>query len=408
MADNFYYVEGSSSVKNLIKTLVTEITQNAGIYNWELVYPSVLSSLGSAGASESVDLITDGSTTTKVITQYSVTSQNDKCILKTETTYGKTFYLKIDRMKGDLTNEEKQALVEFESLHTYWEPRALSASHRTDAQVLEIMAGVSDEWTASGNFNAYLGAKTKGGALNNMVLQISTELNSAGNDIVIDSNYKHRLSWYKKIPAGIKDFLPVQYWINITKDSINLVLRGDPSADVAPYDNYLTGYAYMGALKPVEDSAITDDIYNFGITTSSDVQPSYSQAYGERTATGITDVCMIANKAGLPYQPHYPAFYATNPFMDKCNVEGSRWNHKKHQFSDITLVHPVDMERGKMINVLAGDASSIYDMDKLAYKKDTADEEYYKKFKITAPYHFLNNSANINYCVAIRCYKTTV
>ncbi len=109
----------------------------------------------------------------------------------------------------------------------------------------------------------------------------------------------------------------------------------------------------------------------------------------------------------MPYQPHYPAFYATNQFMDKCNVEGSRWNHKKHQFSDITLVHPVDMERGKMINVLAGDASAIYDMDKLVYKKDTEEEEYYKKFKLTAPFHFLNNSANRNYCIAIRCYKAT-
>jgi hypothetical protein len=237
---------------------------------------------------------------------------------------------------------------------------------------------------------------------------MSDKLNTAGDDIVIANDYNHRLAWYRKVQSGIKDFLPVQYWINVTNDSINLVLRGDPSADVDPYKNYLTSYAYIGALKPVEDSATTDDIYNFGITTSSDVQPSYSKAYGERTATGITDVCMMANKIGLPYQPHYPAFYATNPFMDKCNVEGSRWNHKKHQFSDITLVHPVDMERGKMINVLAGDASSIYDMDKLAYRKDTAEEEYYKKFKLTAPYHFLNNSANVNYCVAIRCYKTTV
>lgn len=174
-----------------------------------------------------------------------------------------------------------------------------------------------------------------------------------------------------------------------------------------PYENYLTSYAYIGALKPIEDSATTDDQYNFGITTSSDIEPNYAKAYGERTATGVTDVCMLANKIGMPYQPHYPAFYATNPFMDKCNVEGSRWNHKKHQFSDITLVHPVDMERGKMINVLAGDASSIYDMDKLAYKKDTEEEEYYKKFKITAPFNFLNNSTNINYCIAIRCYKTT-
>jgi hypothetical protein len=65
------------------------------------------------------------------------------------------------------------------------------------------------------------------------------------------------------------------------------------------------------------------------------------------------------------------------------------------------------MERGKMINVLVGDASSIYDADKLVYLKDTDQEESYKKFKITAPFSFLNNSANINYCLAIRCYKSS-
>lgn len=406
MAENFYYVEGNSSVKNLVKNLVKEITQNAGVYNWELVYPSSFDSIGAAASSSTINLITDGSTTTLVQTSFAVGATKDKCILKTVTSYGKTFYLKIDRLGSDLSQEEKQALKDFTSLHSY--SNGYNTVTRTDAQVLEMMAGVSPTWSKSGDYNMYVSAKTKSNAINNIVMQIGTELNEAGDDIIITKDYNHRLAWYRKVQPTIKDFLPVQYWINVTKDSINLVLRGDPSADVAPYKNYLTSYAYIGALKPVEDSAATDDQYNFGITTSSDIQPPYNQSYGERTATGVTDLCMIANKIGLPYQPHYPAFYATNPFMDKCNVEGSRWNNKKHQFSDITLVHPVDMERGKMINVLAGDASSIYDMDKLAYKKDTVDEEYYKKFKITAPYHFLNNSANVNYCVAIRCYKATV
>lgn len=404
--ENFYYVEGNSSVKNLVKSIVEEITQNAGIYNWELVYPASIESIGAAAEGRTVNLITDGSTTTLVETTYNVVGANDKCILKATTSNGKSFYLKIDRLAADLSQAEKQALIDFQDLHSYY--NGAGTSHRTDAEVLEVMAGVSPRWSKSGDYDMYVSAKTKGNAINNIIMAIGTELKASGDDIVIANDYTHRLAWYRKVQPNIKDFLPVEYWINVTKDSINLVLRGDPSADVAPYRNYLTSYAYIGALKPIEDSATTDDIYNFGITTSSDIQPSYSQAYGERTATGITDVCMIANKIGLPYQPHYPAFYATNPFMDKCNVEGSRWNHKKHQFSDITLVHPVDMERGKMINVLAGDASSISDMDKLAYKKDTVDEEYYKRFKITAPYHFLNNSANVNYCVAIRCYKAAV
>lgn len=408
--DNFYFVEGNSSVKDLVKTLVTEITQNSGIYKWDLVYPDSINKIGSSGEGTKINLITDNSKTDKVDTVFTVGSQDDKCIIKATTTYGKEFYVKIDREEADLTKEEKKALIDFNKLHTYYNHNGDSFS-RTDAQVLEMMAGVSDRWSKSGDYDAYVSAKAKSNSINNIKLQISDKLNADRTDLTISKNiqaeYNYRLAWYRKLQPEIKDFLPVQYWINVTKDSINLVLRGDPSADVHPYENYLTSYAYIGALKPVEDSAYTDDKYNFGITVSSDIEPNYSKVYGERTATGVTDVCMIANKIGMPYQPHYPAFYATNPFMDKCNVEGSRYNHKKHQFSDITLVHPVDMERGKMINVLVGDASAINDTDRLAYKKDTEEEEYYKKFKITAPYCFLNNSANINYCIAIRCYKTT-
>ncbi|WP_368488369.1 hypothetical protein [Clostridium sp. BJN0013] len=409
VTEDFYYVEGNTSVKNLVKTLVTEITQNAGIYKWDLVVPASIDSVGASLEPETVNLIIDGSTTDKVRTEYTVNKQNDMCIIKATTSYGKSFYVKIDRIIGDLTAEEKKSLITFKSLHTY--PIAGgSTGHRTDAQVLEIMAGKNPDTLGSG-YDAYVSVMTKGKALNNVRLQMATELNQAEDDINISSDiqekYNYRLAWYRNLQPEIKDFLPIQYWINVTKDSINLALRGDPSADVAPYENYLTGYAYIGSVKPVEDSAFTDDIYNFGITTSSDIEPNYSDLYGERTATGVTDVSMIANKIGMPYQPHYPAFYATNPFMDKCNVEGSRWDHKKHQFSDITLVHPVDMERGKMINVLVGDASSIFDGDKLLYMKDTDSEENYKKFKITAPFNFLDNSANINYCITIRCYKTS-
>ncbi|MFC0905910.1 hypothetical protein ACFHWD_14635 [Clostridium sp. MT-14] len=404
VTEDFYYVEGNTSVKNLVKTLVTEITQNAGIYKWDLVVPDSIDKIGSTSEGTTINLITDGSTTDKVQTVFTSSSQNDTCIIKATTSYGKSFYVKIDRVARKLTTKEKQAIVNFKSLHTY-SIGGGGTGHRTDAQVLEMMAG------DTGGYSDYVSAMTSGQALNNIRLQIAKELNQAGDNINVSSDiqekYNCRLAWYRNLQPEIKDFLPVQYWLNVTKDSINLVLRGDPSADVAPYENYLTSYCYIGALKPVEDSAYTDDEYNFGITTSSDIEPNYSNPYGERTATGVTDVCMIANKIGMPYQPHYPAFYTTNPFMDKCNAEGSRWDHKKHQFSDITLVHPVDMERGKMINVLAGDSSSIYDGDKLVYMKDTDSEENYKKFKVTAPFNFLNNSANINYCVAIRCYKAT-
>lgn len=408
VTEDFYYVEGNTSVKNLVKTLVKEITQNAGIYKWDLVVPDSIDKIGLT-TQQQIDLITDGSLADGIQTVFTVDRPDDTCILKTTTSYGKTFYVKIWRDIKDTSVEEFQALKKFKSLHS-----TATGGTRTDAQVLGIMAGkiaISGEYHDPSEYNNYVSAMKGELSLNCIKIKIARELNADGTDIDISTEiqqrYNHRLAWYKTLSPEIKDFLPVQYWLNVTKDSINLVLRGDPSADVAPYNNYLTSYAYLGCLKPVEDSAYTDDEYNFGITTGSDIEPDYVTYYGVRTATGVTDVCMIANKVGMPYQPHYPAFYTTNPFMDKCNVEGSRWDHKKHQFSDITVVHPVDMERGKMINVLVGDASSIYDADKLVYLKDTDQEESYKKFKITAPFSFLNNSANINYCLAIRCYKSS-
>lgn len=400
MADEkFYYIEGSTSVKKLLKTIATEVTKNAGLYKWDLVYPSSLDGIGGSSTTEEVDLITDKSTSDKVKTKVKKSGAEDKIILSTTTTYGEKFYLKIERTKGDLSQEEKQTLVEFQSLHTYSIGR--DTYYRKDAEVLEKMDSI-------GTYNTYVSAITKSNAINHVQVQFGKMLNSKKDDIEdVSKNYYYRLGWYKHLSSQIKEWLPVQYWLNITKDSINLVLRGDPSADVHPYNNYLTSYMYAGALKPVEDSAITDDEYNFGVTTSSDVEPTYSDEFGERTATGITDVAMFANKIGMPYQPHYPKLFTDNQFMDKCNVEGSRWNHKKHSFSDIELVHPIDRERGKMINVLLGDASALYDGDKLAYHKDESDEEYYKKFTITAPFNFINNSANVLYCIALRCYKTT-
>ncbi len=106
--DNFYFVEGNTSVKNLVKTLATEITQNSGIYKWDLVYPDSINKIGSAGEGSTINLIKDNSKTDKVDTVFTVGSQNDKCIIKATTTYGKEFYVKIDREEADLTKEEKR------------------------------------------------------------------------------------------------------------------------------------------------------------------------------------------------------------------------------------------------------------------------------------------------------------
>ncbi|WP_315114570.1 hypothetical protein [uncultured Clostridium sp.] len=499
--ESFYYVEGNTSVKDIIKSISKEITQNADIYKWNLIYPIKIEDI------------------------------KNFSLLKATTSYGKEFYARFERTAALTPTSEEQKLLDKERyskpftedeivlLNRYVEsmpftnaeknlikknPDALTVDEQAQMQELRIKKKINDDrelfllrkyhngeslTTGEQNeldtfrnvhnltgdelkkwndlkanrklftdtivlimYKQYAGSELSASEQNSLAsYRSSMELTQAekeklallkgqmdnrnhlyitigkevhdtkrieeidGKQTEIDvkdlaeetCSVPARLAWYKQLPKEIGEWLPVQYWLNVTKDAVNIVLRGDPSADNYPYSNYLTSYAYIGAVKPVEDSAYTDDDYNFGITTSSDMKPFFTKKFGERTATGITDVCMVGNKIGMPMQPHYPGFYTTHSFMDKCNTEGSRWNHKKHQFSDITLVHPIDMERGKMVNVLAGDGSAIYDMDKLVYKKGTDEEENYKKFKITAPYSFLNNSANNLYVLAIKCYKIT-
>jgi hypothetical protein len=318
--DLLYYSEGNASVKNLVKTLVDELTVKADTYKWTLVSPSAIGSVV------------------------------DSAVLSTSTSFGKVFYLKISRPEAGTSGT---------------------------APITYLNLQVGPEYDAG------------------------TESFPEGTASPVA-----KLSWYADdIDASIKDWLPVSYWLNVTPDAINLVLRGDPSADNYPYQKFLVGYAYVGSLRELEKGQEADVDYNFGVTASSASEPAYTTTYGPRTGTGVTDLVMVANKIGLPYQPHYPAFYTANAFMDKMNIEGSRWNNQKHQFSDLTIIHPIDMERGKMHNVLIGDNSALYDNDKLVFKQDTTSQEMYKKFQITAPYSFLNNSANVLYCIAIRCYN---
>lgn len=510
MADNFYYAEGSTSVKDIIKTLVSEMTQKAiDPYKWSLVFPNdstiitdhaILSthnlycdrtfyirferSAATIPTSDQQKLI-DKYNNSKPLTdeQYKLmasyvesldfgkinayvngTIYYESTVFKKDPntlTEDETTFIQLVRTIRNITDDYEVTLIykylngiamtqdEQNRYQAFKEAHELTSNEATDWLALKTarkfysdnivivllkehlapsLLSTSDQSTLASyrqsmeltNTEMLELAKLKAGMDNRNHIEIT--IGTAIEDVQVMQDGKQvtikdlvdescslpaRLAWYKNLDSNIGNWLPVQYWLTQNVDSINLVLRGDPSADNYPYNNYLTSYAYIGALKPVEDSAYTDDVYNFGVTTSSDIAPTLTPKFGPRTGTGITDFCMVANKVGMPYQPHYSAFYTGHSFMDKCNFEGSRWNLKKHQFSDVTLVHPIDMERGKLQNVLVGDASSIYDTDRLSYKKGTADEEMYRKFKISAPYWLLNNSANNLYCVAIRIPITT-
>ncbi|WP_129596042.1 hypothetical protein [Anaerophilus nitritogenes] len=252
------------------------------------------------------------------------------------------------------------------------------------------------------NKEFYLKIQRPTDSMNYVLMQIGTGMNDEKDDLAENKKSNPaRFAWYRENnELYLGEWLPVQYWISFSSDFINIVIQGDPSPDEAPYNNYLISYAYIGALEGYE-GADEDTDYNFGLTVSSDAPPTFPKDYGNRTASAVTDIALVGTRTGTPYQAHYPGFHTSNPWMDKNFISGSAWTHKYH-FSEVTVIHAYDRERGKLQNVLVGDRSAIFHLDELIQDKGTKEEKVYKMFNINAPYNFLNNGPNVLYGIAIR------
>lgn len=238
-------------------------------------------------------------------------------------------------------------------------------------------------------------------------------------------------SWYKEtaFEDGVvfKDWLPIRYWMNFTKEYCNIVIQGDPSPDFHPYTNYIIGYAYFGMLKQYDNAENEDLENNFGMTVSSDIIPEaesdFATTWGVKTGTGVTDIVMERTDSNIPYQAHYPSFHTSPEFMDKHFITASEFTGS-HHFSEVTVTHGYERERGKLQGMLIGDRSAIFHLDELISDKDIFDargalvngndvrntygfpfeskEKRWVSFSINAPYWFANNSPNIFYGIALR------
>lgn len=259
--------------------------------------------------------------------------------------------------------------------------------------------------TTSSGIEVFVKFERPESILNYMLVTMAKEMNGAANDIDTErSSEPARFAWYKETKEiELFDWASIQYWISFCNDFVNIVVQGDPSLDIAPYNNYLISYAYFGSLEGFE-GADMDDQYNFGLTVSSDVFPeeeNMSEKFGKRTATCITDIGMLGTRTGTPFQAHLPKFSTVWEYADKNFITSSQWTHKYHM-SDIIVFHAYDRERGKLQNVLIGDRSAIFHLDMLVIDKDTPQEKQYVMFNINAPYSILNNGANVLYGIAIR------
>lgn len=240
-----------------------------------------------------------------------------------------------------------------------------------------------------------------------------------------------KMSWYKETSFAdgvvFKDWLPIRYWMNFTKEFCNIVIQGDPSPDIHPYTNYIIGYTYFGMLKGYDNAKNEDLENNFAMTVSSDVIPEgdseFATTWGVKTGTGITDIVMERTGSNIPYQAHYPSFHTSPEFMDKHFITASEFTGS-HHFSEVAVTHGYERERGKLQGMLIGDRSAIFHLDELISDKDMFDirgaltdgtdvrneygfpfeskEKRWVEFSINAPYWFANNSPNMFYGVALR------
>ena len=238
-----------------------------------------------------------------------------------------------------------------------------------------------------------------------------------------------KFSWYKKSAFNdgviFEDWLPIRFAINFTKEYMNIFIQGNQAPDIGEFEShYLMGYAYFGMLKNYDGMKVEDLENNFGMTVSSGEPPKLThKKWGERTGNGITDIVMERTNSNIPYQGHNVSFYTSPEFMEKHFINYSDFTGSFH-FSEITVLHTAERERGMLQGVLVGDQSALSNFDELILNKDefdlrgalTQDGEILNKcgfpfesketkwvhIAVNSPYSFLNNSPNTVYGLAIR------
>lgn len=222
---------------------------------------------------------------------------------------------------------------------------------------------------------------------------------------------RSRFSWFKATTEStIKKWLPIQFWVSITDDVLQLVLAGDASANKL---DRIISFGYFGKIKPFKNSKERWSS-NFGISVGSDVPPGEyltleeRTRYSDKTGTGVTDINMLETYTGFPMQAHMAAFTTPDEFVDK-KLEGPSNYTDKYHMSPVYVFHGFDGYRGELQGVVATDRSTVVNKDDLIHKyngttgqEDNPDtQDIYKVFLVNAPYSLLTNATNVMYGLAI-------
>ena len=211
-----------------------------------------------------------------------------------------------------------------------------------------------------------------------------------------------KINWFKETTTAAlaaKGWLPIEYWVSMTKNALIGVVMGDPGLS---NDSWLSSPFYFGSLKQIDGALETDNKGNFAGFGGSFTEPELSKIYGDYTGTGMTDVIMVSTKIGRPYQAHKVAIFGGHEFREKT-FNGQSAHTGKHPVSDIVLTDVHENDRGTLRNCLAVSRVAKEHGTELIYNRYiSGEEERYLFLNINAPFTPFNTSPDVLIGFAIR------
>lgn len=225
-----------------------------------------------------------------------------------------------------------------------------------------------------------------------------------------------KLSWFKTSAEYAKPWLPIEYWMNLSADSVVGVVMGDPGMSAT---DYISSPFYFGALQQIEGALTTDDKGNFAGFSGSDQNPqsrnaqadkidpksditSRLQSYGDYTGTGATDIILCTSKGGIPYQGNKVGLFGMYEFKEQT-FNGQSAFTNKHAVTDIVVANVNENERGILANCIGVPKNGKEHGVELVADRYMADKEQtYIFLHINAPYTPFNTGNDVLIGFAIK------
>lgn len=228
-----------------------------------------------------------------------------------------------------------------------------------------------------------------------------------------------KLSWFKTSATYVQEWLPIEYWVNITDENITGVIMGDPGISAT---DYISSPFYFGRLEQIEGALETDDKGNFAGFSGSEQNPQVRNSksdnadaasgltgqlerlkmYGDYTGTGTTDIILVSSKGGIPFQGNKVGLFGMYEFKEQT-FNGQSAFTNKHAVTDIVVANVNENERGILANCIGVPKNGKeHGVELVADRYISEKEQTYIFLHINAPYTPFNTGNDVLIGFAIR------